>query len=33
MAAVVLDDIDDDNCNSAMDDDYEDDDGDGAMDD
>jgi hypothetical protein len=33
MGGVVLDDIDNDNCNGAMDGDYEDDNGDGAMDD
>ncbi len=33
MGVVVLDDIDDDDCDGAMDGDYEDDKGDGAMDD
>jgi len=33
MGVVVLDDIDDDVCDGAMDSDYEDDNGDGAMDD
>jgi hypothetical protein len=33
MGVVVLDDIDDDNCDDAMDGDYEDDNGDGTMDD
>ena len=33
MGVVVLDDIDDDDCDGAMDGDYEDDNGDGAMDD
>jgi hypothetical protein len=33
MGVVVLDDIDDDHCDGAMDGDYEDDNGDGAMDD
>jgi hypothetical protein len=32
MGVVVLDDIDDDDCDGAMDSDYEDDNGDGAMD-
>ncbi len=32
MGVVVLDDIDDDDCDGAMDGDYEDDNGDGAMD-